>query len=177
MQRENGKWRCVTQVFKFESEEAYRKAKDLIPAIAKGEVDATSVSGLEEVKIVEGNILLNEGINNGIWPLVAGDATVTPFDNAHARIGVGDGTDAEDATQTDLTGTNTCYKGMDAGYPTYGVDQTITFQSTFEETEANFEWNEWTVDNGDGVNLNRKQESLGTKQTGVWVLRVSISLS
>ena len=177
--KESAQWKCVTQVFKFVSDEAYRQAQNLIPEIATGQIDPKSVNGLQEVQTIEGNILLNEGINNGIWPLVAGDASATPFDNTNARIGVGDGTDPEDATQTGLTGLNQAYKGMDAGYPTYGTNQEIVFQATFGETEANFTWNEWTVDNGAtaGVNLNRKVENLGTKSTGTWVLRVSLSLS
>jgi len=170
--------KTITQVLKFSSREEYEKA------LAAGYLDPTKDWSQErpdnaELVEVEGNILLNEGINNGIWPLVCGDSAATPFNNANARIGVGDGTDAESATQTGLTGTNQLYKGMDDGYPTYGTDQKATWQATFDETEANWTWNEWTIDNGaaGGVNLNRKVENLGTKTTGVWVLRVSITLS
>lgn len=171
--------KTITQVLKFESREAYEQAKAMGLLDPSVSWSRDKVPENVEYVEVEGNILLNEGINNGIWPLVAGDASATPFDNAHARIGVGDGTDDEDATQTGLTGTNQFYKGMDAGYPTYGTNQEIVFQATFDENEANFDWNEWTVDNGAdaGVNLNRKCENLGTKSTGTWVLRVSIALS
>jgi len=133
---------------------------------------------LQEKKIIHGNLFLEEGINY-IWSALCGE-TFTPFDNANAHIGVGDGTDAEDYSQTGLLGTNKCYKGMDTGYPTYGSDRKATFRSTFGDTEANFAWNEWTVANGSddtATNLNRKVESLGTKSEGsTWILTVELSI-
>lgn len=89
-----------------------------------------------EEKVIHGNIFLNEGINL-IWTAVCG-GSYTPFDNAHAHIGVGDGTQSADATQTGLQGTNKYYKGMDEGYPKYGTDQKAVFRATFGGTEANF---------------------------------------
>jgi len=125
------------------------------------------------------NVFLNEGINT-IWTLVCG-GSATPFDNANAHIGVGDGTDLADPTQTGLTGTNKAYAPMDAGYPIYGSDQKAVFRATFDGNTANFTWNEWTVANGaddTAVNLNRKVESLGTKTSGsTWVLEVELSIS
>ena len=104
---------------------------------------------------------------------------VTPFNNANARIGVGDGTAAFAASQTDLQGTNKYRKGVDAGYPTRS-GSTMTFQATFSGTEANFAWNEWGVFNAatGGVMLNRKVESLGTKASGsTWILQVQVTLT
>ena len=126
----------------------------------------------------EGNLLLNEGIN-AIWTLVCGGSE-TAFNNANARLGVGDSTAAAAATQTDLqAATNKLYKGMVAGYPVFGSNQKVTFQAQFTSTEANFTWNEWSVDNGATAakNLNRKVESLGTKSGGTWTLTVDITLS
>jgi hypothetical protein len=105
--------------------------------------------------------------------------TVTPFNSSNARIGVGDGTTAFNASQTDLQGTNKVRKAMDSGYPTRS-GTTMTFQSTFTGSEANFAWNEWGVFNAatGGVMLNRKVESLGTKASGsTWVLQVQITLT
>jgi hypothetical protein len=105
--------------------------------------------------------------------------SVTPFNSSNARIGVGDGTTAFNASQTDLQGTNKVRKVMDSGYPTRS-GATITFQSTFTGTEANFAWNEWGVFNAatGGVMLNRKVESLGTKASGsTWVIQVQITLT
>ena len=153
-------------------------------AIKKFADDAAFASGqpFEEVPI-EGNILLNEGIN-ALLTLAAG-GTETAYNNANARLGVGDQTTAEAATQTGLNpaatvGANELYKAMDSGYPTYGTNQEIVFRSTFTGTEANFDWNEFTVDNGATAskNLNRKVSAQGTKVSGqTWQLTLTITLS
>jgi len=100
------------------------------------------------------------------------------FDANNAELGVGDGTTAEDPTQTDLLGTNTFYKGMDSGYPTVS-GQTVTFRATFGPDEANFAWNEFTVRHSVTlINLNRKVEAKGTKSVGeTWIVELSITLS
>jgi len=124
------------------------------------------------------NGLLNEGINM-IWTLVCGGAG-TAFNATYARIGVGDSSAAYAASQTDLqASSNKLYKAMDSSYPTYGTSQKATFKSSFATSEANFAWNEWTVDNGSSaaINLNRKVESLGTKTSGTWALTVELSLA
>lgn len=127
----------------------------------------------------EGNILLNEGINF-IWTLICGGSG-TPFNNANSYLGVGDGSAAEDASQTGLQGTNKLYKKVDSGYPQYGSDQKAVWRATFGGTEANFDWNEFTVANGSSdaaVNLNRKVTSKGTKASGsTWILTLTLSLS
>jgi hypothetical protein len=128
---------------------------------------------------VPGNILLNEGIN--LLLTLACGGSGTPWSSANARIGVGDGTTAEAATQTGLQGTNKAFKAMDSGYPTYGSNQQARWQSTFTGTEANFTWNEITVVNAaddTGQNLNRKVQSLGTKASGTtWIAQLTITLS
>ena len=133
--------------------------------------------GLKELVVGDHNILLNEGINE-MWNLICGNGG-TAYSNANAEIGVGDSNAAEDASQTDLQGTYTTYKGMDAGYPTSGTNQKAVFQATFGENEANHDWKEWTVRNGAtaGKNMNRKVQDMGTKNGGTWVLTVEISLS
>ena len=131
-----------------------------------------------EVISREGNLLLNEGINE-LWTILC-SAGGTKFDNTNAYIGVGDGTDAAAAGQTGLLGANKTYKAMDGGYPTYGTDQKATWRATFGAAEGNHAWEEWTVANGGSdaaKNLNRKVEALGTKTTGSWQFTVEISLS
>ena len=127
----------------------------------------------------ERNVFLNEGIQQ-IWDDVCGLATVTKWDNANARVGVGDDSaTAEDATQTGLIGTNTAFASMDSGYPTR-TDQTVDFRGTFGGTEANFAWEEFTVDNGatDDINLCRKLSSQGTKTSGqTWILTISLTIA
>jgi len=130
-----------------------------------------------EISRFRGNMALNEGIN-ALWTLVCG-GSATPFNNANARIGVGDGTAAEDPEQTGLQGVNKYFKGMDEGYPTFGTAQKATWRSTFGTDEANFAWNEFTVVNGpddSAVNLNRKVEYKGTKAAGtVWIATLEIT--
>ncbi len=126
----------------------------------------------------EGNLLLNEGINELFTILCS--AGGTKYNNANARIGVGNSNTAAAATQTALQGGSTAFKAMDASFPTYGTSQKATWKSTFASADGNFAWEEWTIDNGSGanLNLNRKVESLGTKVSGTtWVFTVDITLS
>lgn len=127
---------------------------------------------------LEGNLLLNEGINN-LWTHLCGGAA-TAYSNANARIGVGNSTTAAQATDTGLLGASQLYKAMDATYPTYGSSQQVVFRSTFGSTEANWAWEEITVDNGAtaAINLNRKVQAMGTKASGTtWVATLTITLS
>lgn len=131
-----------------------------------------------EVLEGEGNLLLNEGINE-LFTLICGTGA-TKWDNSNARLGVGNSNTAAAATQTALLGGSTEIKAMDASYPTYGTTQKATFRSTFASGEGNFAWEEWSIDNGASAlkSLNRKVTSLGTKVSGTtWVFTVEISLS
>lgn len=132
-----------------------------------------------EVIEQEHNCLLNSGINE-MWDLVTGAVSGADhiFDNSHAQIGVGDSTDEEDATETDLqAATNKTYKAMEGGYPT-STSQKATFKSSFGSSDANYAWQEWVVKQStSAICLNRKVESLGTKSTGTWTLEVDITLS
>ncbi len=130
-------------------------------------------------EIIEDNLLLNEGIN-AMWTLICG-GTETAFNNANARLGVGDSSAVEAASQTDLqAATNKTYKAMDGGYPTFGSNQKVVFKSTFGSADANYAWNEFTVDNGAAglKNLNRKVSAQGTKSAGMtWTLTLELTLS
>lgn len=94
---------------------------------------------------------------------VAGD-TYTPFNNANAHIGVGNGTALFAASQTDLQGASKFRKPMDAGYPSRSAN-VLTFRSTFVEADANFAWEEWGVFNAGtlGTMMNRVVAPNGTK--------------
>jgi hypothetical protein len=174
------RYRTVWQVEKW-SEEAVQFARDRLwlPSIADVSSAALRKLGIrpEQVDEIEGNLLLNEGI--GLLLDLAIGAGGTPWDAAHARLGVGDATTAEAATQTDLqASTNKVYKAMNATYPSRAA-QTVTWQSDFGSSDANFAWNEWSIDNGNvaGINLNRKVQSFGTKATGTWTLTGQVQLS
>ena len=104
----------------------------------------------------------------------------TAFNNANARIGVGDSTTAFAAAQTDLQApANKLRKAMDATYPQRAAN-VLTFRATFGTAEANFAWNEWGVFNAAaaGQMLNRKVEALGTKTSAqTWQLTVALTLN
>jgi len=124
------------------------------------------------------NLLLNEGIGE-LWDLACGLGTPTAFDSTNARVGVGDDTTPASADQTALLGVNQLYVGMDTGYPTRTA-QTVDWRGTFDGTQANWAWQEFSVDNGSValINLNRLVSDQGTKVSGqTWVLTISITLS
>ena len=104
----------------------------------------------------------------------------TAFNNANARIGVGDSTTAFAAAQTDLQApANKLRKAVDATYPQRAAN-VLTFRATFGTAEANFAWNEWGVFNAAaaGQMLNRKVEPLGTKTSAqTWQLTVDLTLN
>lgn len=133
-----------------------------------------------EVSEFEGNLLLNEGIGE-LLDLLCGLGAPTAFSNANARLGVGDSSTAEAATQTGLqAASNKTYKAMEAAYPSR-TNQTVTFRSVFGGTDANYAWNEFTVVNAaddTGKNLNRKVSAQGTKASGqTWTLDLTLTLS
>jgi hypothetical protein len=123
-----------------------------------------------------------------IATVTTNQTSTNPWSNANAFLGVGDSLTAEAATQTELSAaTNRFYKAMNATYPSR-ASQTVSFQSDFTTTEANYVWAEWTiaasttVASGAGftsgtINLNRKVQALGTKSTGTWTLTGQITLS
>lgn len=103
----------------------------------------------------------------------------TPFNQTNAYLGVGDGTAAFAASQTNLLGTNKVRKVVDGGYPIV-TPPTVTFRSTFAPGEANFAWEEWGIfnDGTGGVMLSRVLESNGTKQSNqTWILEVAITFT
>jgi hypothetical protein len=122
--------------------------------------------------------LTNAG-RNFIAGAISG-AQTTLFNNANAKIGVGDSTTAFAASQTDLQATkNKLRKGMDTGYPTT-VGNVLTYQATFGSADANFAWNEWGVFNAasDGIMLNRLVEYNGTKLPGqTWVIQAQLTIN
>ncbi len=131
------------------------------------------------VSEIDGNLLLNEGIAEFLDLAIAA-GTPTAFNNANARLGVGDSATAAAATQTDLQAvTNKTYKAMEATYPSRSA-QTVTWRSVFGSADANYAWEEFVVDNGATAakTLNRKVSAQGTKASGqTWTLDLTITLS
>jgi len=127
----------------------------------------------------EGNCLLNEGITLLLTLAMGGAGTV--YSNANAYIGVGDSNTAASAAQTGLqAASNKAWAGMEATYPQVS-NQSIIFRSVFDDGEAEFAWNEFSVGNSNddsGQNLNRKVEAKGTKAEGeAWTITCTITLS
>ncbi len=116
---------------------------------------------------MEGNVGLNEGLGELI-DIICGLGTPVKWDNANARLGVGNSNVAADPTQTGLQGATKTFKAMDTGYPQRS-NQTAEWRATFGSAEGNHAWEEYTVVNAaddTGKNLNRKVESKGTKVSG-----------
>lgn len=156
---EGGLWRCVATVEKFADEEAVRLDQPY------------------ERLVIPGNILVTVGIAL-LEDLLIG-AGGTAFNNANARIGVGDSSTAAAVGQTDLqAATNKLRKGMEATFPSRS-GTTVSFKSSFATGEANFAWNEWAIFNSSSgaTMLNRKVESMGTKSSGVWTIEAAITIS
>lgn len=160
--KENINWKALWTIRKYESDAAFEEGKDPF-----------------EVVEIPDNLLLNEGIAE-MWDIICGLGSPTVYSNANARLGVGDSATAESASQTDLqAASNKLYKAMSATYP-QRASQTVTFRAVFTSAEANYAWNEFSVDNGSTPlkNMNRKVSSQGTKAAGqTWTLDLAITLS
>ena len=96
--------------------------------------------------------------------------TYNAFDVTHAYLGVGDGTTAFSATQTNLQGTNKLRKVVDEA-PTFST-ATINFVATFTTAEANYAWQEDGIFNAvtTGEMLTRNVAYLITKTSSVSVV-------
>lgn len=150
-----------------------------------GDIDADYSKWLKgeaqpfEVSEVADNLLLNEGIQLLLDLLIGAGGTA--YNNTNARLGVGDSSTAESASQTALqAATNKAWAGMEATYPSR-ASQTVTWRAVFGTSAANFAWNEFTIVNAaddTGTNLNRKVSSQGTKASGqTWTLDMTLTIS
>ncbi len=140
--------------------------------------EAMKLFGAPQFSKINGNLLVNEGINELFTILCSSGGT--KFDNADAVLITGTGTGAAAATDTEATFTNGVKVGMMSGYPTYGTDQKATWKSEFDGNTANQAWQEFGVLNAasSGKLLNRKVSDQGTKSSGqIWDLSLEISLS
>lgn len=169
-------WKAEWRIVKFVDPqgEIARRLKEGAPL----EEVIASYGGCKEDLRFEGNVALNEGLQ-AIIDMICNLSPVTPWDSAHARVGVGDGSASPDASQTGLLGENQAYAPMDAGYPVR-TNQTAEWRGTFGGDEANFHWYEFTVDNGPDaqINLNRTVADKGVKSAGeTWVLDLKITFS
>ena len=190
----NGTTHWICEKWSEEACEFTRKKLWLPKGVDVGSLLLRQVIGeAEEVKEIAGNLLLNEGIQRlqdmtMIATVLRNQTATNPWSNANAFTGVGDSNTAEAATQTELqAATNRFYKAMNATYPSRS-NQTVSFQSDFAGTEANYTWAEWTIAAGattasgagfttGTTNLQRKVAALGTKASGTWTLTAQVTFS
>lgn len=140
------------------------------------EAEALALFGAAQLTEIEGNILLNEGMNQ-LWTILCSSGG-TKYDNTNAQCGTGTSATGETAADSALTAA--VWKGMMTSFPTYGTANKATWKSEFLSAEANQAWNEFAVRNGSGADLmlNRKVSAQGTKTAGqVWELTLEITLS
>lgn len=141
----------------------------------------------DDVVECEDNILCTAGITRMLSLLIGAGGQA--FTNTYARLGVGNGTTAVTAADTDLSGASKLYHGMDATYPSVATN-VVTFRATFADAEANFAWNEWGIDCGGGgtgatnatvvaplLNHRVPTTSMGTKTGGSWIPTVTITIT
>jgi hypothetical protein len=139
--------------------------------------------GIKPYEIVKGkphNLVLHEGWIAVFYMIAGIGSAKTAWNNANARLGVGDSATAPVDTQTGLqAATNKFWKVMNATYPQQSGDHNLVFQSDFVSGEAEFEWLEETIVNAandTGDNLCRQNTSLGTKPAGqTWRLTGTIT--
>jgi hypothetical protein len=110
--------------------------------------------------------------------LMHGFTDVAPYDQAHTYIGVGDGSAAFAATQTDLQGVDKSRRPLDSAPIKTGNSVDLT--ATFGLGDANFDWDEIAAfnDPAAGVMLSRKVISLGTKPNNEqWTVTLTVVYS
>ena len=189
---EKGRWHASWWIQRFEDDTAYQAFKTAVRKRAR-EIrmllndplrteleNEIALRGKFAYSVTEfaGNALENAGINL-LWQLVGGTGG-TKFNEAAAYLAVGDGTDEFDAADTDLQGSNKTRAAMEAGFPSYGTAQKITYKSSFGGAVANHAWQEHAVTNAASgpTILNRKLSDQGTKTAGqTWVESLEVSLS
>jgi len=132
-----------------------------------------------EIACATQNIILNNGATE-MLKLIGGIVGSTAFDNANAVINVGDSSAAENSSQAGLQAiTNKYAQKVDASYPQVLGNQLI-YKSTFNNDVANFQWNEFCIQNGTGagaIAMNRKVQNLGTKNGGIWSVQITLSIT
>ena len=154
--------------------------------------DAQHDAGDREYIHGVGNLLLNGGADV-IWkrlitlnPTTAAGAVLSAFSTL-SKIGVGASTATSTASQTGLQhSSNKTYSGMESSYPAHTTGtstaaRTAQFRAVFSTAQANYAWNEWTIQNSTAATfraLNRKVQSLGTKTSAAqWTFTATLTLS
>lgn len=159
----------------------------------KRHFDALGIRPYDTVT-VNGNAMTTQGLAQMTNALI-GTGSLVLLTATTTRIGVGNGTTAWAAADTDLSAsagsTNRWFQIVDSA-PTR-VTTTVTNDSvqavaTFATGDGNFAWQEWALNTSTatpassnaviaGTFWNRKVASLGTKASGSWALTVKIAFA
>lgn len=102
----------------------------------------------------------------------------TPFTEATARLGVGNGTAAESSAHTDLQGGSKVRLPMQENYP-QRVGNILTFRAHAGLGEAVFDWQEVGIFNAasGGDMLRRTLRDFGVKPSGqIWALQIQLEV-
>lgn len=187
---DTGHWVAVAHVDKYDLDQVnYARAKTGLAEPKGADFKRLGIKPSDEITAV-GNLLTTNGVNRLLSVFInAGGQT---FQNTYARIGVGNGTTAAAAGDTDLSAAagaaNRYFQACDATYPSVSTN-VLTALSTFGTGNGNFHWQEWGIDNGGGgtsasgttvgpLLLNHKVVDLGTKTSAAsWVFTVTVTIS
>ena len=178
---EKAKWHAHWTIRKFVGD---------FPGMTPEEVMAAGVKPYETLEI-DGNCLLNDGINNILTPALIG-GSCTPINTTDGCIGVGNGTTAAAATQTALQGSS-CQWVIVTSTSGTGSSQQLVLQASFGSSYGNFTWQEicaastttpgslpstGTTPPATAHILNRLVSSMGTKASGTtWTATLTITFS
>lgn len=120
--------------------------------------------------------------------LALGKTNITAYCSTGACLVVGNGNVAHSATSTFLSGASKAIAAL-SGAPTISAftalstNVDLTFNATFQSSEANFAWEEWGIYNAtsssaDGYLLNRYVGTIGTKTCAQsWAMTATITLT
>ena len=179
---DKAKWHAHWSIHKFVGD---------FPGMTPQEIMAAGVEPYDILEI-DGNCLLNDGINSIISPAVVG-SLATPLNGTDGCIGVGDSTTIAAAAQTGLQASANHLWLLVSATPTVGSSQQIAISVSFASAQANFAWNEICA----GVTstpaslpansqtppatahvLNRLVQTMGTKASGTtWTATLTVTLS
>src|SRR3972149_4089720 len=114
-EKENVSWKALWTIYKWGQDSTSEIAQFLqnggTVEQAMGMFDLAP-----KTETIENNMALNEGLQELIG-IICGPGTPTKWDNANARLGVGNSNTGESATQTALQGGSKTFKTMEASYP------------------------------------------------------------
>lgn len=129
-----------------------------------------------------GNLVTTAGAGK-LWKLGVNQSAQQAWDATHTRIGVGSGSTAATAADTDFAGPSKWWQLIDAaGTPSTNA---LAFTATHPTGQSNFAWNEYGIDTGTtsgatvtAVLFNHAIVSLGTKTSAAaWAFTVTLTLS